>query len=478
MEPGKIMNPLKKSGFIAIVIFLMFSTACRDCGGKKEKSDPVSLSISPAAQSSNIGESRTFTVITQKTDFSFTPPSGSGCNRSGGSNNIVCVPTAAGTYSITVTATADSTKSATATLTVAQPVVSITISPTTARLRPGQSVMLTVTTQNTGITWPAASAVAGSFTTSGNEVTWTLPAVEGEYKFTVTATADTTKRATATITVFVPSEDPVDTWYFGINNNGLIAGAGFYSDGTVRAFQKNGGSVNVFDHPSAFDYTYAVGINDSGQILGYYENGYFLKTGNNYQAISDYSASGQTYPTDYTGINNSGKLSGYFTDSGIYASGYAKGFIKTGNTFDIIEHPNVSSAACIQRLPCGTWITGINNLGHVVGVYTDSAGLYRGFIKNGGVYTAIDHPDHLTGTVYTWVNGINDSGHAAGYFWKTDESGSPGHGFVFDGAFTPFDHPGAVAGGEGTYILGINNSRQVVGWYDDGEKAVGFLLSM
>ena len=96
-------------------------------------------------------------------------------------------------------------------------------------------------------------------------------------------------------------------------------------------------------------------------------------------------------------------------------------------------------------------------------IFGENMELPAGFIKDGGGCTAIDHPDHMTGTAYTWVNGINDNGHAAGYFRKTDESGNPGHGFVFDGTFTPFDHPGAAAGGEGTYILGINNSRQTVG---------------
>ena len=248
------------------------------------------------------------------------------------------------------------------------PTVSISISAERGRVRAGQSVKLTVAAQNTGIAWPPASATGGSFTITGNEAIWTPPAVEGAYGFTVTAAADTSKKATAQVTVYVPSEDSIDTWYFGINNNGRIAGSGFYSDGNIRAFLKDGGNFDIFDHPDADDYTYAIGINDSGDILGYYEKDYFLKTGTNYQDIGSYrDAYNQTYPTDYTGINNSGQLSGYFTNSG----GYAAGFVKTGGVFSVIEHPDVSAVACGSHgLPCGTWITGISNSGNAAGVYT------------------------------------------------------------------------------------------------------------
>jgi len=469
MEYNGNMNMKQNVGFITTAIFLMtFFTACGG-GDDKKKSDPptprvTSISISPTAQSAIVGESRTFTVATQNTDFSFTPPSGSGCSRSGGS--IICVPTAAGTYNITVTATADATKSATAILTVSQ-IISISISAERELIRAGQSVILTVTPQNTGVNWPAAAEIAGSFTRSGNEVTWTPPAIDGTYSFTVTAAADASKHATAYVTVYIPSEAPVDTWYFGINNNGQIAGAGIYSDGTVRAFIKDGDEFDIFDHPDAVDYTYAVSINDSGHILGYYENGYFLKTGVLYEQIEDYPGA----YTDYTGINNSGVLSGYFIGS----DGHARGFIKTGDNFDVFEHPDASYNACEAGLPCGTWFTGIDNYGHAAGAYTDSAGVYHGFLYDGvNVPTRIDHPDSASGTIYTWVSGINDSGQAVGYFWdSTDEKG---HGFVFDGGFVPFDHPGTAAYGEGTYINGINNSGQIVGWFDDGDKGQGFSL--
>ena len=429
----------------------------------------VSISVTPPSQNAIVGESRKFTVSTQNTDFSFlVVPSGSGCSRSG--NSIVCVPTAAGTYTITVTATADGTKIIIVTLTVTSPPASISISAEPDRIRAGQSVKLTATAQNTGVTWPSAYDVAGSFTASGNEATWTPPATEGTYCFTVKASADASKTATACVEVYIPSEDPINIWYYGINNNDQIAGAGFYSDGTVRAYTKNGDDWDIFDHPDAFDYTYAIGINDYGHILGYYESGYFLKMEDAYEQIEDYPSA---YTTDYTGINNSGQLSGYLT----YSDGYSQGFIRTGSNFSPYEHPDSSYNACNWFLPCGTWFTGINNNGEVVGVYTDTNGIYRSFLYYGtGAPTPIDHPNSATGTIYTSVNGINDSGQAVGYFWDSTETNTPGHGFVYNGVFEVFDHPGAAITGEGTYILGINNAGQAVGWFDDGEKSQGFQM--
>lgn len=78
--------------------------------------------------------------------------------------------------------------------------VTITISPDVERVEAGRPVTLTVRTQNTEIAWP--EAVEGSYTKNGAQAIWTLPETRGEYEFTVTATADPSKKATAKVTVF------------------------------------------------------------------------------------------------------------------------------------------------------------------------------------------------------------------------------------------------------------------------------------
>jgi hypothetical protein len=79
------------------------------------------------------------------------------------------------------------------------PQVSIGITPNTATAKPTKSVELVVTARNTDIIFPAD--VQGSFTVTNNKVIYTPPSIAGTYEFAVTASADTTKKATARITV-------------------------------------------------------------------------------------------------------------------------------------------------------------------------------------------------------------------------------------------------------------------------------------
>jgi len=118
------MCHLKKSGFIAASIFLMFFTACGggnnyNNSNNNNNQPVVNISIAPSL-TVRVGESKTLNVTRQSTDdFTVTasPASGSGCGKSG-NNAIVCTPTAAGSYTVTVTATADTSKRAQTTVTV------------------------------------------------------------------------------------------------------------------------------------------------------------------------------------------------------------------------------------------------------------------------------------------------------------------------------------------------------------------------
>jgi uncharacterized membrane protein len=64
----------------------------------------------------------------------------------------------------------------------------------------------------------------------------------------------------------------------------------------------------------------------------------------------------------------------------------------------------------------------------------------------------------VPGATFTWANGINDVGQIVGAY--SDTGG--GHGFLFDqGIYTTIDGPGAVAD-FGTQAYGINDSGQIV----------------
>ena len=115
---------------VGLISGLLLLTACgggntpNTANNNNGNNDQPSVSIYMVSTSSAIvGETKTISVTianTQNTSFtvSVIPASGSGCNRSGG--DVVCSPTIAGTYNITVSADADNTKKVTCVLTVTE----------------------------------------------------------------------------------------------------------------------------------------------------------------------------------------------------------------------------------------------------------------------------------------------------------------------------------------------------------------------
>ncbi len=97
---------------------------------------------------------------------------------------------------------------------------------------------------------------------------------------------------------------------------------------------------------------------------------------------------------------------------------------------------------------------GINDLGQIVGNYTDSSGEVHGFIDNGGTYTTLHDP---LGAKGTFAQGINDAGQIVGYY--IDSSGTM-HGFLYSGGtYTTIDD----ALGTEHQLYGINNAGQIAG---------------
>ena len=82
-------------------------------------------------------------------------------------------------------------------------------------------------------------------------------------------------------------------------------------------------------------------------------------------------------------------------------------------------------------------------------------------------YTTIDVP----GAIGTYAQGINASGQIVGYYEQPDRA----HGFVLDvdGSYTTFDIPGATD----TQAWGINDNGQVVGQAAADGRNHGFLAT-
>ena len=130
------MQITTRTGFFLAAIFLMLLAGCGSGGKKSNDNNPpnqpnqpnnppaqnVSIIIMPALTVS-VGNTGTLMVIRQNTDdftLSVSPASGSGCVKDG-VDAVVCTPTDARTYTVTVTATADTARKADAKLTVKPP---------------------------------------------------------------------------------------------------------------------------------------------------------------------------------------------------------------------------------------------------------------------------------------------------------------------------------------------------------------------
>lgn len=195
-----------------------------------------------------------------------------------------------------------------------------------------------------------------------------------------------------------PGASGFGTKAFGINNSGQIVGFFYDAGNRTHGFLDTGGSFTTIDAPGAID-TYAYGINDSGQIVGSFDDALgshgFVDTGGSFTTV----------PGDPTGINNSGQIVGSFG-------------LDTGGSFTAINVPGSNSTSA----------SGINNSGQIVGSFNFPSG--QGFLYMGGSFTTIDVP----GFCCTFAEGINDNGQIVGW---VGYPASPEMAFVATPVATP-----------------------------------------
>jgi len=138
----------------------------------------------------------------------------------------------------------------------------------------------------------------------------------------------------------------------------------------------------------------------------------------------DYPGAAQT---DISGINNLGTMVGYYIDTaGIY-----HGFIYQRGTFTPFNDPYAGTAA-----GQGTEFYGLNDLGVVVGGYFDTSGLFHSFIYAAGSFVPVNVPGNVTppseALVTSGPTDINDAGVIVGMYYNSGglENGfmlTPGH---------------------------------------------------
>jgi probable HAF family extracellular repeat protein len=187
---------------------------------------------------------------------------------------------------------------------------------------------------------------------------------------------------------YTPIDYPgaAQTMALGINASGRIVGQYFNSgDQWSHGFFLSGHSFTAIDYPGDVN-THADKINICGQILGaygplthfiHYQHPFLLE-GHVYTSIVVPGARDlRTFAYD---INNSGQIVGEYQEGG---TGLWYGFLRRhGGAYITINYPGATYAGA----------SGINNSGDIVGYYYDANGQKHGFLRSDGAYSTIDYP--------------------------------------------------------------------------------------
>jgi PEP-CTERM motif len=185
---------------------------------------------------------------------------------------------------------------------------------------------------------------------------------------------------------------------FGINDKGNIvgqvgiggtAGAGFFLT------NQNGSGLITINAPtgSASDVVNAQGVNNNGQIVGFYlgndgnVHGFMANTSSAVGgSLTGTPIADPTIPTvpgepgatfvfsQVLGINDSGLAAGYYGDSTASQHGYF--YDTTTGHYTFLDDPSEGFFNGVEV----TQITGINNLGDISGFYSDANGVFHGFV--------------------------------------------------------------------------------------------------
>jgi len=241
------------------------------------------------------------------------------------------------------------------------------------------------------------------------------------------------------------------------------------SAGTVRA----AATTKSYTFQTASDsadptFNQLLGINDLGEIAGYYGSGADATHPNKgFTVVAPYAQpnfTNENFPssvqTQVIGIDNAGDTVGFYVDK----SGANHGFTDIAGTFTTVDNPASTASPTFNQL------LGINNKGVAVGFYMDSKGDSHGYTYD--IASKTFTPAGPAGPASTVATGINDNGDVVGY--ATSPSGTSGGYLISGGMPTTLLFAGATS----TQPLGVNNTDQVVGMYTDSSMGShGFTYS-
>ena len=200
----------------------------------------------------------------------------------------------------------------------------------------------------------------------------------------------------------------------GINRKNAIVGEDLATNGGFLGFRLRNSATRLVTVPGATQQA-AIGINDSGSIVGWYET--------------------------------AGSTAEY-------------GFIKHGNTVTTLDDGTGSTLpTAISR--DGTLVVGINL----------SADNITSWLYQNGAYTTLAAP----GAAATFARGVFGTGWVTGTVVSGSGSSALSHGFIYhSGQYKSFDIPGA----QETEVAGANARGEITGCYVDSLGTHGFITKV
>ena len=234
-----------------------------------------------------------------------------------------------------------------------------------------------------------------------------------------------------------------------LNDHDVVVGSTFNSQQSqYQGFAWQAGNFTLY--PSCH---ILVGINDKGLAVGY------ASIGGGYCTVDTHTGQVKSFAVHahgnlgLQGINQSAAVVATIEGS----NQITRGLLLEGHSTTVLQAPGSANKYG------GTYPSGINDAGTVVGYYSDTAGVVHGFTALNGSFASFDVPGG-TGT-YPYV--ITASGDVGGGF-LTHGSGGTTVGFVrIGGVYSTILPPGAT----GSYVNGIGPGGEIVGGYVDAASA-------
>lgn len=246
----------------------------------------------------------------------------------------------------------------------------------------------------------------------------------------------------------------------GLNNAGQVIGSYITTAGDTHGFitGTNGAAIRDLGTLPGFSDSYAMGINGSGQVVGYASTpegsqaAHAFITGPDGTGMTDLGVTQGAVFSQAFGVNSAGQVAG--------AAGDPDAWVFTAFTSD-------ANGASLRTLatPDSAWTNSvggaINTAGQVAGFYSfGGLDLHRAFATQANGAGARDLGT-LPGDDISEAHGINDAGVVVG--WSAQSAGTRGHAFITGPHGLGLRDLGTL-GGEGSFAYGLNKAGQVVGY--------------